>query len=135
LRLIALVGGVALLVSACSDEDLVSPGGPSAGGDTSGGAATGPGLSVSEARASRPGRTVLVSGFVVAEGDHVRLCEALAESYPPQCGGAFLEVRGLDVSAMPGVETVQDVRWTPRARQLLGEVSGGTLSVTGTTKG
>lgn len=127
--------GVTLVIGACSDEDLVTPGGPSAGGSTSGGAATGPGLTVAEARSSKLDHPLLVNGFVVADGERVRLCEALAESYPPQCGGAFLEVRGLDVSSIPGIESEQNVRWTPRPRQVLGEVRGGTLTVSGTTKG
>ncbi len=124
-----------VVLGACSDEDLAPPSGPSGGGDTSGGAATGPALSVAEARTARLDQPVLVSGFVVAEGDRVRLCDALAESYPPQCGGAFLEVRGLDVGSLPGVESEQNVRWTARPRQILGEVSGGTLTVGGTTRG
>ncbi len=120
---------------ACSDEDLVAPAGPSGGGDRSGGAATGPGISVAQARVSKLAQPLLVTGFIVADGEHVRLCEVLAESYPPQCGGQFLEVRGLDVSSIPGVESEQNTRWTSRSRQLLGEVSGGTLTVSGTTKG
>lgn len=90
---------------------------------------------MAEARASRLEGPLLVNGYVVVEGERVRLCEALAESYPPQCGGAFLEVRGLDVSSIPGIETERGVRWTSRPRQVLGEVREGALTVSGTTKG
>ncbi len=55
---------------------------------------------------------VLVSGalFVNADGT-VLLCEAIAESFPPQCGGARLEVRGLDLATIDGVQREGDVGW------------------------
>ncbi|HET8776953.1 MAG TPA: hypothetical protein VFN76_04760, partial [Candidatus Limnocylindria bacterium] len=55
---------------------------------------------------------VFVSGalFVNPDGT-VLLCEAIAESFPPQCGGARLEVRGLDLATIDGVQREGDVQW------------------------
>ena len=54
---------------------------------------------------------VLVSGslFVDSEGG-VLLCEAIAESFPPQCGGERLRVVGLDLEALD-LEEANGVRW------------------------
>ncbi len=41
----------------------------------------------------------------------VWLCELLAESSPPQCGGASLVVEGLDLGTMEGLTTNQNVTW------------------------
>jgi hypothetical protein len=47
------------------------------------------------------GQTVIVEGGIVAtDGGPVRLCYALLESYPPQCGEPALELRGLDLDAL-----------------------------------
>ena len=66
------------------------------------GSAQGP-LTVEQALSSSPEEPVTVTGFVVApEGQPVRLCSALLESYPPQCGEPSLVVEGLDLDAIAG---------------------------------
>ncbi len=67
------------------------------------------------------------TGFLVDDGATVRLCDALAESYPPQCGGASLLVEG----RLPRVEwsEAQGVRWTAAQVGLRGEVEDGVLRV------
>ncbi len=76
-----------------------------------------------------------VRGHVVApEGGPVRLCEALAESYPPQCGGSSLTVEGLDLASVPGLTSTGDpalaqVRWSEGEVELTGVVTGGILRV------
>lgn len=89
-----------------------------------GATASGPGISVTEAIGQAGGGPVLVNGalFIDEEGG-VLLCEAIAESFPPQCGGARLEVQGLD----PGgqlLEEANGVRWT-ESTQLFGRVVAG----------
>ena len=88
-----------------------------------GAAVDGPGISVPDAIASA-GEVgdVLVNGslFIDADGT-VRLCEAIAESFPPQCGGARLEVRGLDLGAVPELQEANGVRWA-EGIQLFGRV-------------
>lgn len=135
---------LASALAACADEDATtndvpstSPGaGTGAGGAQGGGAsAIGPGISVAEARRSRLDGPLLVRGYVLAEGSTVRLCDVLLESFPPQCGAPSLEVRGLDLASLPGVQSSSNVRWSDQQRLLLGEVTNGVLRVSSTSKG
>jgi hypothetical protein len=115
-----------LLLAACTaaggpDDPVDSVGGPPANGsrpavlviaDGDAGGADGA-MTVSQALGHRGGDDpVLVSGalFVDADGT-ILLCEAIAESFPPQCGGARLEVRGLDLATIDGVQREGDVGW------------------------
>ena len=83
--------------------------------------ASGPGISVTEALAFSGGEPVLVNGAMfIDEEVGVLLCEAIAESFPPQCGGARLEVQGLDPDGQL-LEEANGVRWA-EAVQLLGRV-------------
>lgn len=71
------------------------------------------GMSVTRALSHRAtDDLVLVTGalFVNADGT-VLLCEAMAESFPPQCGGARLEVRGLELTTIEGLQREGDVQW------------------------
>ena len=96
--------------------------------------APGGGLTVREARASTLHEPLLVRGSLVARGDEVRLCSALAESYPPQCGEPSLVVRGLDLDGVPRLQRSDDgrVRWAERA-SVLGHVEGGVLTASKTS--
>jgi hypothetical protein len=87
--------------------------------------------SLATAEAFAPdGSTVTVDGFLVAtEGGDVLLAEALAESYPPQAGGATLMIEGLDPLTVPGAITDMGVTWTDGAIQLEGTITAGVLTV------
>lgn len=89
-----------------------------------GATASGPGISVVEAIGQAGGGPVLVNGalFIDEEGG-VLLCEAIAESFPPQCGGARLEVQGLDPDGQQ-LEEANGVRWS-ESTQLFGRVVAG----------
>jgi hypothetical protein len=93
------------------------------------GLGAGPGISIDEALASDSDEMLLVNGNLLAEDGEVRLCSALAESFPPQCGGASLVVEGLKLEEVDGLLTEGDVSWTDRSIQLLGVVADGTLTV------
>jgi hypothetical protein len=70
-------------------------------------------LSVAEALTHGPtDDLVTVTGtlFVDASGT-VRLCDAILESFPPQCGGDRIEVEGLDVDSIATLQTEGDVSW------------------------
>ena len=90
---------------------------------------TGTALSVEDALASEDDGPLSVSGNLLASGGEVRLCSALAESFPPQCGGPSLLVRGLRSADVEGVVTVEGVSWSDRPVVLLGVVRDGTLTV------
>jgi hypothetical protein len=96
--------------------------------------ATGPGLTVSAALRYDVGGPLLVRGFLVARRSEIRLCEALAESYPPQCGGAWLVVQGMSLSDVEDVQTAEGVSWTDGEVKLLGVIEKGTLVVSDTAQ-
>lgn len=129
----------ALVLSACASTGADDPitdddPQPSAGGGTSadgvlviqeGSTASGPGISIADALEYTGAEPVLVNGalFIDADGG-VLLCEAIAESFPPQCGGTRLEVRGLDLSGDRMLEEANGVRWAESV-QLLGRIEAG----------
>jgi len=77
----------------------------------------GPGLSVTDAlghQATDDLVTVTGALFVDPDGT-VRLCDAIAESFPPQCGGDRIEVQGLDLSTVPDLQDANGVQWADSA--------------------
>lgn len=74
-------------------------------------------IDVPEALRSPPGTAVAVRGGLFIEPGPVdrpvaRLCWAILESYPPQCGGPGLTLLGLDPGAVPGLERDGLRAWT-----------------------
>ncbi len=132
-RIALLALALALALAAC--------GGGDDGGDGNGSAAPAPGeaLSVEEALASTLAGPLLVSGFIVARaGEPVQLCDLLAESYPPQCGGASLVVEGLDLDTVEGLTRTAEpdlaqAAWSEGPVSVLGEVVDGVLTVSETS--
>ena len=138
MRLPILTLLAAIVLSACastggddpvSDDDPPSDPGTGTTPDAvliveEGSTATGPGISVTDALAFVGGEAVLVNGslFIDADGEAL-LCEAIAESFPPQCGGARLVVDGLDPASVP-LEEASGVRWAESV-QLFGRVVAG----------
>ena len=84
-------------------------------------------LSVAAAAAAS-GR-VMVTGFLVDVAGESRLCEALAESFPPQCGGANITLTSLDQIDPDELKTEGDVTWTDFPVTVFGEMVDGTLVV------
>jgi len=80
---------------------------------------------------------VAVKGYLLDDGTGLRSCSVLAESFPPQCGGASLMVDGFDFDRMIElpeyeliqVETSAGVTWTDGHVTLFGEVVDGNLVV------
>jgi hypothetical protein len=91
--------------------------------------AVGPGISIDEAIKSKLDQPLLVNGALVVRGGEVRLCSALAESYPPQCAGTSLKVEGLDLSTVKGLQSASGVSWSDNQVQLLGRVRDGVLTI------
>ena len=97
---------------------------PSSG---SSGLVIGGGLTVEEALNTDVVGPIAVQGFIVADGDHARLCDLLAESLPPQCGGAFVDVADLGVIDPDDLTSAQGVTWSDHPVTILGEIVDGTL--------
>lgn len=135
-KLVALFSSLtlaAIAAIACGGDDADSTdNGPSSGG--------GPGISVSDSLASDLDGPLLINGFLVIQGgehddpEQVRLCDALAESFPPQCGGDSLLVEGLDLKSIEGLMSEGPVSWTDKVVQLLGAVEGDVLTVSTTSQ-
>ena len=124
----AAVFGVATLMVvglACGGDEID----PGNGGPASG---VGPGISIAQAMTTNLAGPLLINGLLHAQDGQVRLCETLAESFPPQCGGTALIVEGLDLTTMDGLTSEGSVTWSSQPVQILGTAEGKVLTV-GTT--
>ena len=126
LVLLAIVTIASVVAAACGDDDGDLDSGPISG--------VGPGISIAEALASNLKGPLLVNGHLHVQNDQVRLCEVLAESLPPQCGGRVLVVKGLDLKTMDGLTSAGSVTWSDQPVQVLGTVEGEVLTVGGTVR-
>ncbi len=123
--LLAIMTIASVVAAACGDDgDLAS--GPVSG--------VGPGISVGEALTSNLTGPLLINGQLHVENGRTRLCEALAESFPPQCAGRFLVVQGLDLTTIDGLTSEGSVTWSDQTVQVLGTVEGEVLTVAGTVR-
>jgi hypothetical protein len=131
MRTLALVATLAAAVTlaGCGDAERAGDAAPDTTVPQASGLGAGPAISIDEAIASGSDEMLLVAGNLLALDDEVRLCSALAESFPPQCGGASLVVEGLRLAEVDGLVTEGDVAWTDRPIKLLGVVADGTLTV------
>ena len=119
---------MALLAACGADPD-------DSGTDAGVSSGVGPGITVAEALESTVPGPLLINGFIVADSEKTVLAELLAESMPPQAGGATLIVEGLDLSTIPELKSAQGISWTDHQVQLLGEVSDGVLTVSSLSSG
>jgi hypothetical protein len=145
--LAAVVAAAALAAAACggSDADSSASGGepPAAGTGAAppsqGAPLPGGGLTIEEAIASTLEGPLMVKGFLVApDGEPIRLCSALLESYPPQCGEPSLVVEGLDLESVEGLTRAEEPQyahtaWTDAEISLLGDIEDGVLSLSETS--
>jgi hypothetical protein len=107
----------------CEDTIVIDDGGsaaPSAGMLADGG------LTVSEALATDATGVIAVRGFYFEDDSGRRMCELLAESLPPLCGGAELPL-GESAQQFGGLRTTQGVTWSDRPVVILGEIVDGVL--------
>lgn len=124
--LLPLLTALALGLAACGSDESEQPASPQQ--PPSAGLAAGPGISIDEAIALGSDEPLLVNGWIRAQGDEIRFCDAIAESNPPQCVGTSLVVEGLDLAEVDGLQRAGDVAWTERT-QLLGVVGDGKIVV------
>lgn len=117
--------------------DTVAGGQPvDAGGAVSGVVVDG-GLTVPEALATDATGILAVQGYLFADDHGWRLCEVLAESHPPQCGGGVLPLGDFDrstVDALPDAEIftlheAEGTTWSDRYVLVFGDIVDGVLLV------
>ena len=122
----AVVAIASVAVAACGDDEGDLDSGPISG--------VGPGISIGQAITSNLTGPLLINGLLHVQNGQVRLCETLAESFPPQCGGRSLVVTGLDLTTMDGLSSGGSVTWSDQPVQVLGSVDGEGLFVVGTVR-
>ncbi len=126
ISLLIVVATAGVVAAACSEGASDLGPGPISG--------VGPGISIDEVFITDLKGPLLINGLLHIENGQVRLCEALAESFPPQCGGRFLVVKGLDLLKMDGLTREGSVTWSEQSVQILGTVEGEQLTVAGTVR-
>ncbi len=111
---------------------ITEPGdpGPPPPDASSSGMIAGEGLSVSEALQSDATGPLAVRGFFLDDGSGPRLCEALAESFPPQCGGASVAIDGLTGDDLGPLQSAGNTTWSDQPVIILGDLVDGTLVAT-----
>jgi hypothetical protein len=124
-----------LALAACGGDKEVEPQPQPAQPPATAGIGMGPGISIDEAIASDLEGALLVNGNLLAQGEEIRFCSALAESFPPQCAGSQLRVEGLKLEEVDGLVSEGEVAWTDRPIQLLGTVEDDRLVVSTTSMG
>jgi len=129
------------------DTDIVVPPDDapltSDGGDAVTGFVVDGGLTVSEALATDATGVLAVQGALFGDDQGWRLCEVLAESFPPQCGGASLPLGNFDQSTIDdlpddenlSIQENQGITWSDGPMLLFGEIVDGTLMVDSTVAG
>lgn len=93
------------------------------------------GLTISEALASSATGILAVQGYLVDDGTSARFCEALAESYPPQCGGTSIAITGYDEVVSVPLMSDQGITWTDEPFVVFAEIVDGVLTVDPTVTG
>jgi hypothetical protein len=90
------------------------------------------GLTVADAMTTDATGVIAVKGFLLVDDSGARLCEVLAESYPPQCGGASISITNYEEVLSVPLSSTQGVSWTDDYVSFLGEMVDGTLVVDAT---
>ncbi len=87
------------------------------------------GVSVVQALSEGGSDPIAVTGFFISDGSGAWLCEAVAESYPPQCGGERLSVTNPDAMGALVLIEEGDTQWYDGSLTVVGTVSGGTFTI------
>ncbi len=87
-------------------------------------------MDIADALALPDGSVVALTGFLLlVEGDRPLLCETLLDSFPPQCGGARIEVEPAAILEAAMSERSADARWSSGPVTLRGRMRAGRMAV------
>lgn len=106
--------GICLEGSTGCQDAPTGTGGAESGADGS--------VPVGEAVSAQIQGPFLMSGYLLIDGGGARLCEALAESFPPQCGGTSVLLMPAEAPAGATTTTEGDVTWTEQPLLVEGEI-------------
>lgn len=88
------------------------------------------GLSVAEALTTDAQGPLAVVAFYYSNSEGTWLCDLLAESFPPQCGGERVPFDGDSVIDRDDLDETQGVRWSPQPVTLIGSIVDGVFVAT-----
>jgi hypothetical protein len=117
---IAVLAAAVVALAGCGSSGNDDPSQPPASAGTP---FPGGGLTIQEAIDSDLDGPLMVRGYLIERDGELRLCEAILESFPPQCGEPSLRVDGSAPSASEELVS------------LLGDVEDGTITVSETAIG
>ncbi len=111
---------LAAAIVACS-ADLAQPTTSDAGGP----------ITVDQLLARSSDTPISVQGLLLVDRGSARLCGAILESYPPQCGEPSVELVGLDLATIDDTTTAEGVTWREGAVLSLERTADGRFTVVG----
>ena len=105
------------------------------GGDDDDGTATsvsvpaGDPITVEQLVARSSDSPIMVRGLLLSTGGETRLCAAILESFPPQCGEPSVVLVDIDPASVDGIEEAGDVQWKDGAVVQVQRQQDGTFRV------
>ena len=72
---------------------------------------------------------ITVRGLLLSTGGETRLCAAILESFPPQCGEPSVVLVDIDPASIDGIEEAGDVIWKDGAVLQVQRQQDGTFRV------
>ena len=93
------------------------------------------GITVADLLARSAVGPIAVKGFLFIDDDGARLCEVLAESFPPQCGGVFVAIEAFEEVLGTPLSNSQGISWTDQPVSFIGDMVNGTFVVDATISG
>lgn len=83
------------------------------------------GLAVSQVLETQIDGGFAIRGYFYDDGTGPRLCESLAESFPPQCAGPAIQLDLNGNQPPEGVSSEQGISWTDTEVEIIGQVVDG----------
>ncbi len=123
-----------IVASDCEADALVCGDAIPSDSDSTGMPAGG-GITVSEALQRSAVGAITVQGFLFDDGSGPLLCEVLAESFPPQCGGASIPISGYESAISVPLVSEQNVTWSDQSVSVSGDFVDGVFVVDSTVSG
>ena len=117
------------------EDPIPDPTAPSGGDAASSGMTVDGGLTIPEAIAFQGDEVVAVKGYVVRDGQTDMLCEVLAESHPPQCGGTTLTIENPKTLDNLVLIEAEGIQWSEDYVTVFGHISDGVLTIDTTVTG